>query len=90
MDLYAVAERWPDGIWHVVAHSFSDDPIDAILVVAGETAELVAKGAAARGWAAQAATCNRGEGGDPAIIRIRMFRSVRTDEEHARGRSTIP
>jgi hypothetical protein len=90
MDLYAVAERWPDGIWHVVAHSFSEDPIEAILIVAGSTAELVAKGTAARGWAAQAATCDRGTGDDPSIVRIRLFRSMRTDEEHARGRSTIP
>jgi hypothetical protein len=91
MDLYAVAERWPDGIWRVVAVTFfCTDPIEAILIVAGPTADLVAKGAATRGWAAQAATCDRGENDDPSIVRIRMFRSVRTDEASARVRRTIP
>lgn len=83
MDPYAVAERWPDGEWHQVAVAFAEDPIDAILVVAGEGAQLVAKGAAARGWAAQAATCDPSTG-DPTLIRIRMFRSVRTRPEEAR------
>jgi hypothetical protein len=90
MDLYAVAERWPDGVWHVVATAYTEDPIDAILIVAGPRAGLIAKGAAARGWAAQAATCDRGENDDPSIVRIRMFRAVRTDEASARVRSTIP
>lgn len=76
LPLYRVAERWPDGAWHEVAHVWTDfGPADAIMIVAGDDAEEVTHGTRGQDYAAQVATTDRGTD-DPTLVRVRMFRAI--------------
>jgi hypothetical protein len=72
--LQIVSERFPDGVWRDVATCITDDPLDAIGIVAGAFAEIVVHGPRP-GSAAQAAVLGPHNDTEPCLVRIRLFRS---------------
>ncbi len=77
IQMQIVSERFPDGVWRDVATCITDDPIDAIGVVAGPGAEIVVHGPRP-GVAAQAAVLGPHKEAEPCLVRIRLFRSRST------------